>query len=168
MNKKVVCILVCMLLLSMTFSIVTAQKTTKEDENQGINVLNNSPPSNPELTGPDSAILNSKFVIKAVSNDPDGDQIYYRFKIGEDSPPRSWNGPYTSGYQFKLNVRLIGYTGDLIIGFQAKDENNAESDWTYHTVTYKNAKSKPIISPLINMLQNHPILYQLLLRFLRL
>ena len=42
MKEKIIGILICILLLSMTFSVVTAQQMTKEyekDENQGINVL---------------------------------------------------------------------------------------------------------------------------------
>ena len=128
----------------MSFTIAIGQ-VVKKDNIESKNFKYNSPPSDPVLTAPDSARKNTKFVIKAVSTDPDSDKIYYRFKIGQDSPPRSWNGPYYSGYQFRLNVRILRYIGDLVIGFQAKDSNNAESGWSYHTITYKKEKSKTFI-----------------------
>ena len=143
MNRKISVIICIMLLLSMTFTVTTGQMV-KNEKNKNIIYKNNSPPNDPLLTAPESILKNRKFVIKATSNDPENDQIYYRFKIGEDSPPRSWNGPYKSGYQFKLNVRIIGYSGDLIIGFQAKDTYNAESDWSYHTITYTKVKTRTL------------------------
>ena len=124
----------------MTFTISTAKNIS--NKNLSKNYLENSPPSDPVLTGPNSARKNRIFVIKASSNDPDGDQIYYRFKVGEDGQPQSWKGPYKSGYQFNLRIGLLGYTGDLVIGFQAKDVNDAQSQWAYHTTTYTNARSR--------------------------
>ena len=141
MKKKIFAVIVCTLLITTLASF--SATAIKCERKPAINIIKqNSPPSDPVLTAPNSARKNSVFVIKAVSNDPDGDQIYYRFKIGKETPLRSWNGPYTSGYKFNLRVRLIGYIGDLEIGFQAKDVNGAESDWAYHTTTYKNAKSR--------------------------
>jgi len=159
MKKKIGVLICMMLLLSMTFSVVNGKNINK-DNSEITNYLENSPPSNPVLTAPDSATKNSKFVIKATSTDPEGDQIYYRFKIEEDSPPRSWKGPYNSGYQFKLNVRLIGYSGDLIIGFQAKDSNNAESEWSYHTITY--SRERPRTFAFEHLLRSFPLLSQIL------
>ena len=140
--KRRIEVLICMtLLLSMTFSFTTAKHIIK-DYNEITDFLENSPPGNPILIAPDSSAKNSRFIVKAISNDPDGDKIYYRFKIGENSAPCSWSVPFESGYKFKLNVRIIGYSGDLSIGFQAKDTNDAESDWSYHTTTYSKEKSR--------------------------
>jgi hypothetical protein len=141
MKRKIEVLICITLLLSMTFSFTTA-KHIEKDNIEITNFVENSPPSNPILTAPDSATKNSKFIVKAISDDPDGDKIYYRFRIGENSAPRSWSGPFESGYEFKLNVRIIGYSGGLNIGFQAKDTNNAESEWSYHTTTYSKEKSK--------------------------
>ena len=164
-------ILICILLLSMTFSVVTAQQMTKEyekDENQGINVLDNTPPTDPIITCPDTARKNFPFLVRVVSTDLDDDQIYYRVIIGDDGKPSQWIGPRDSGVEYISGVGIFQYTGDITIGFQAKDEHDAESGWSYHTVTLAKAKSKPIISPLINILQNHPHLFLLLRHLLRL
>jgi hypothetical protein len=146
----------------MTFTITTGKMENKE-KNENIKLSNNSPPTDPLLNAPESVIKNRKFVIKATSNDPDNDQIYYRFKIGEGSLPRSWDGPFNSGYQFKLNVRIIGYSGDLIIGFQAKDSYNAESDWSYHTITYSKVNKRTFAY--YDILVNFPLLSQLFQSF---
>jgi len=151
MKRKIGILLCLMLLISMTFTISTGQKIIK-DCNETKNSMENSPPSDPVLTAPDTAKKNTIFVIKALSNDPDGDQIYYRFKIGEDSKPRAWKGPYYSGYQFILRIGILGYKGDLIIGFQAKDINGAESEWCYHTITYTHVRSRTFVFSYLDIL----------------
>jgi len=171
MQKKILGILVCTLLLSMTFSVATAQKMTKEyekDENQGIKVFGNSPPTDPVITCPDKVKENRIFLVRVVSTDPDDDQIYYRLIIGESDKPSQWLGSFDSGVEYASGVGIFQYTGDITIGFQAKDEHDAESGWSYHTITFTKAKSKPIISPLINILQNHPHLFPILQQLLRL
>lgn len=169
MNKKIIGILICVLLLSMTYSVVSAQIMIKEyekDGNQDINVIGNSPPTDPIITCPDVVRKNWIFFVKAVSTDPDNDKIFYRIKVGNDSNPSQWIGPRDSGQGYVTGWGIFQYTGDITIGFQAKDEYGAESDWSYHTVNINKIKSKLIMPPLINILQNNPILYQLLLKFL--
>ena len=171
MKKKIVGVLVCTLLLSMIFSVATAQKMTKEyekDENQGITVLDNSPPTDPVITCPDKVRENRIFLVTVVSTDPDDDQIYYRLKVGIDDNPNLWIGPYDSGVTYATGMGIFRYTGEITIGWQAKDKLGAESGWTYHTITFTKARSKPITSPLIDILHNYPILFHLLQRFLRL
>ena len=169
MNKKIFGILICTLLLSMTYSVATAQKMIKEyekDEFQGINVIGNSPPTDPIITCADVVRKNRIFFVKAVSTDPDDDQIFYRIKVGDESNPSQWIGPRDSGQNYITGMGIFQYTGGITIGFQAKDEYDAESDWSYHTVNLTKVKSKLFISPLIDILQNNPILYQLILKFL--
>ena len=133
MKKKIIGILICMLLLSMTFSVATAQKMIK-DEDQVINVLDNTPPTDPIITCPDVVRKNFPFLVRAVSTDPENDQIYYRIVVGDDGVPSQWIGPRDSGVEFATGMGIFQYTGDIVIGFQAKDEHDAESGWSYHTV----------------------------------
>ena len=139
--KKILGILLCMLLISMTFSVATAQVIIKEDENQGINGFENSPPEDPIITAPDKVRKNWIFLISVVTVDPDGDQIYYRVKVGEDGNPSNWVGPFGSGTKYTSGVGIFGYVGDITIGVQAKDEYDAESDWSYHTITFTEIRS---------------------------
>ena len=144
MKKEIAGILICMLLLSVTFSGATAQKMIKKcekNENQDINILNNSPPTDPVITCPDKVKENRIFFVRAVSSDPDDDQIYYRLKIGEYDKPSQWIGPYDSGVGYATGVGIFKFTGNITIGLQAKDKYDAESGWSYHTITITKAKS---------------------------
>ena len=165
--KKIIGFLICILLLSMTFSVVSAQKTIKEYEKQEINGLENSPPSDPVITCPNQVRKNRVFLVSAVSTDPDGDQVYYRIKVFDEGEPSYWIGPRDSGQEYTTGMGIFQYTGEVIIGFQAKDEYGAESEWSYHTLVITTARSKSLISPIINILQNYPILYQLLQKFIK-
>jgi hypothetical protein len=170
MKNKIIGILVCTLLLSMTFSMTTAQKITKEsvkNEYQIINILGNSPPTDPIITCPDEVRKNGIFLVTAVSTDPDDDQIYYRIKVGDSGNPSQWLGPYDSGVAYMTGMGIFQYTGDISINYQAKDEWDAESGWSTHIITFTKAKSKPNTLTLISILQNYlqmfPILRNLLL-----
>jgi len=138
--KKIIGILVCMLFISMTFSVATGQIIQTEDikENSG---FENSPPTNPIITAPDIVRKNWVFLVSMVATDPEEDQIYYRIKVGEEGNPSNWVGPYDSGQEYITGMGIFRYVGDLVIGIQAKDEHGAESDWSLHTITFTNARS---------------------------
>lgn len=143
MKKKIGTIICFMLLLSITTSVVSGQVI--EEENKFIKLKSkNTPPNNPIISAPDEVIKNRVFILKFISTDPDGDKIFYRIKMGEAGTPSNWIGPFESGFEEKLRVRIMFYTGDLIFGVQAKDEHGATSDWSYHTITYLNTRSQNI------------------------
>jgi hypothetical protein len=152
MKKKIGTIICFMLLLSMTSIVVTGQKIDiKNDKN--IIIYQNNPPTEPIITAPDKTKIYSDIVIKVVSTDPDEDKIYYRFRLTEKGPPSNWVGPYDSGIDEEWRFRTF-HIGDLTIGAQAKDENGATSDWSYHTVSYTRAHSRNIFgNTLLNFLQ---------------
>jgi hypothetical protein len=165
MKNKIICILVCMLLLSLTLSMTSAQKITKEnekDENQATTVIDNSPPTDPIITAPDTVRKNMVFIAGIVSTDPEEDQIYYRVNVGEEDNPSNWGGPYESGIEFKTGVGIFQVEGEITFSWQAKDEHGAESGWSHHTITFTKSRSKPITSTFIDILQNYPRLLQLL------
>ena len=143
--KKILGILLCMLLISMTFSVTTAQIMIKEDENKNISNFENSPPENPIITAPDTVRKNWVFLVSIVAVDPDDDQIYYRIKVGEEGNPSNWVGPFESGKKYTTGIGIFGYTGEITIGCQVKDEYDAESDWSYHTITFIHVKSRNIV-----------------------
>lgn len=58
--------------------------------------LPSNPPDQPVLTGPDLGIVNELCSFSAVTTDPDGDDLYYRFDWG-DGHDSGWLGPFTSG-----------------------------------------------------------------------
>ena len=132
-----------MILLTVLSTVVSASIIRENEEKRIVTCLNN-PPTEPIITITDKANINSDIVIKVVSTDTDEDKIYYRFKLTEEGPPSNWVGPYDSGIEEEWRFKTF-HIGDLIIGAQAKDENGATSDWSYHTITYTLAHSRNII-----------------------
>ncbi len=58
--------------------------------------LPSQPPDQPVLTGPDVGIVNEPCFFTAVTTDPDGDDLYYRFDWG-NGHDSGWLGPFNSG-----------------------------------------------------------------------
>jgi hypothetical protein len=145
MKKKIGTIFCLMLLLSMTSLVISAEEITEEHSDLYWLQSVNSPPLEPTISAPEKIVKNKAFSTKIALEDPDGDKVYYRFKVGKDSKASIWEGPYESGFIEKLRVRIMFYTGDLTIGAQAKDEHGATSDWSYYTTTYINTREINII-----------------------
>ncbi len=143
MKKKIGGIICFMLLLSMTATLVAGQKIN-DTHNKYINLNQNDPPTEPVITAPDKVNIYSEIVLKVVSTDPNEDKIHYRFKLTEKGKPSNWVGPYESGIEEKWSLKIF-HIGDIKIGAQAKDENGATSDWSYHKVTYTKAYSRNTI-----------------------
>jgi len=151
MKKKIVGILVCMLLvITINLIAVSAQK---------MNVItDNSPPSNPIVTIPEKVIRGKLFTVEAVSTDPDGDDVYYRDEFMGCAG--RWIGPYPSGQKYSYKIFLTVFPGTYTLGVQAKDINEAESEWTYVQINV--TKNKAINTPFLNFLQQYPNLFPIL------
>jgi hypothetical protein len=151
MQKKIVSILVCMLLIiTTTFIAVSAQK---------INVItDNSPPNKPIVTVPEKVTRGKLFTVEAVSTDPDGDDVYYRDEFMGCAG--RWIGPYPSGQKYSYKIFLTVFPGTYTLGVQAKDINEAESEWTYVQINV--TKNKAINTPFLNFLQQYPNLFRIL------
>jgi hypothetical protein len=165
LKKKIVGILIFVLMLCVAFSVATGQKMIKTYENQYIDILNNSPPTDPVISCPDKVKENRIFFLRAVSSDPDDDQIYYRLQIGESDKPSQWIGPYDSGVEYATGVGIFKFTGNITIGLQAKDKYDAESGWSYHTLTI--TKMKSIFISNLNILEQISLRFPLLTRLLQ-
>lgn len=91
----------------------------------------NNPPDKPDMPSgcPYGGITMIPFGFYAKTNDPDGDNICYRFDWGDGSTT-SWTDFVPSGtYVSKKHVFiLVGY--NLPVRVQAKDENGAVSPWS--------------------------------------
>ena len=164
MRKKIICILICTLFLTITFSLTSAEKLIigYEKEKDSHNLLfENNPPTDPSITCPDTVKKNRIFLTRASSVDPDGDNIYYRLKVGENSEPSQWIGPRESGVEYVTGMGIFNYVGEIIIGFQAKDEYDAESNWSYHTITFIKSRSRNFYSSIQLFSLLNPILQRL-------
>ena len=167
MKRKIICLFLCMLLLGTTMSY-TAVATRAEKEEKRI-ISNNLPPDAPTVTCPDEVKRGQTFSITVFTIDPDGDDVYYRVKIGGSA--NDWKGTYPSGMEQDQNLNLLSPAGAYELGVQAKDEYGAESDWTYVEISVK-TKTKGIESirtlMFTNLIENNPNILPLLQLLLRL
>lgn len=157
MNKKVLVLLVCMLLVSFLATGAASADACKRKPNT-TQIIQNSPPDAPEVTVPNEVRRASWLNIETVSTDPENDNVYYKYDI--DGHDYGWVGPFKSGEKHIEKVKLIVPTGSYTLGVKAKDTHDAESEWTYTNINVVRTKSAPI--PLIRLLQNRISLFTLL------
>jgi hypothetical protein len=105
-------------------------------------ISSNEPPETPTPPdGPESGILGIQYPFTAVTNDPEGDNISYKFDWGDENIS-GWLGPYSSGSP-ATGQHAWNALGDFTVRVKAKDTNGAESDWSEpHVISITNA---PII-----------------------
>jgi len=116
-------------------------------------------PDIPTITGPTSGKIGTEYIYTASSTDPNGDNIQYKFKFGNNEETE-WLDP-NSG-----NDRTYSYTfhkeGDFVIKAKAKDSHGAESDWSQIEVSMPRIKPSAssifINNILLRFLENHQIL----------
>jgi len=163
MKRKIFAILICALLINtlMSFS-ATAIKCEKKPAKDLVKL--NSPPDAPEVKIPETVRQGGWLRIKTITSDPDNDNVYYKFDInGHDY---GWVGPFQSDEEHLERVIILVPLGQYTLGVQAKDTNDAMSDWTYTDFTV--VKTKSISSPFFNFLQSHQNLFPILRLMFRL
>jgi len=67
-----------------------------DTDTAGIFVLKNTPPCRPDIKGDTFGEPGQELTFRAIGEDPDGDDIFYRFKWGDDTQT-DWIGPVGSG-----------------------------------------------------------------------
>ena len=136
MNKKIIGILIGMLFL-VPISTVIAD----DDEGNGSNRAPCAPIIVEDSSGDDKLECQCTFY----SNDPDGDNVFYRIDWGDskvelikplddDEKVVPWDGPYDSGYQLSLNHKY-SQRGKYEITIISKDIYDLESPETKLSVT---------------------------------
>ncbi|KYK25880.1 hypothetical protein AYK20_04305 [Thermoplasmatales archaeon SG8-52-1] len=109
--------------------------------------IGNSPPDIPVISGPITGGVGAKYGYSIVSNDIDGDDIYY-YIDWDDGTNSGWNGPYPSGQSAKINHTWTS-PGTYYIKGKAKDIYNDESSWTdtiIVTIVENNLPTTPTIN----------------------
>jgi hypothetical protein len=149
MQKKIVGILVGTLLIAAAVLPVAGTMNV---------ITDNSPPNKPIVTVPEKVTRGKLFTVDAVSSDPDGDAVYYRDEFMGCAG--RWIGPYPSGQKYSYKIFLTVFPGTYTLGVQAKDINEAESEWTY--VQFNVTKNKAINTPFLNFLQQYLNLFPIL------
>jgi len=68
-----------------------------------------------------------------MSTDPDGDEVYYRVRIGDAY--NEWKGPFSCGTDQNLMFNFIVPLGTYDLEVRAKDVHDAESEWSSVSIT---------------------------------
>lgn len=126
----------------------------------------NNPPDIPTITGPQTGNIGTAYDYTFVTTDPDGDGVLYYIEWG-DGNTENWIGPSPSNQDVIISHTY--YAEDTFtIRAKAQDASaEYESDWGTFSVSMP--RNKQVINiPFLNILEEHPILYQLLQRFLQL
>jgi hypothetical protein len=154
MKKKILVIMICMLVITTVASFSTTAIKCERKPSTHAPKLNKAPYA-PKVKIPCEVKRGSEFYIKAITTDPNNDNIYYKYDI--DGSDYGWIGPYQSGEEFLDKIEMTLPVGAHTLGVKAKDTYNAESDWTY--ADFIVLKTKAITSPLLNFLYSHPNLF---------
>jgi len=85
-----------------------------------------NPPEAPTISGPTSGIAGIEYEFTFVSEDPDGDDVYYYVDWGDETY-NDWIGPYQSGEEITL-THTFTEKGAFSITAKAKDAYGVQSD----------------------------------------
>jgi hypothetical protein len=115
-------------------------------------------PIKPVISGPSDVKTGQEYEYSASTIDPNGDKLYYFFDWGDGSD---------SGWIEKSKASHIWTNkGTSDVRVKAKDEHSAESEWS-NPLSISMSKSKAVNRPILNFLENCPVLFQLLQRILQ-
>ncbi len=95
-------------------------------------LITSLPPDAPIIDGPTSGKQGTYYNFTFNSVDPDGEDVYYYIKWGDNSE-EDWNGPHPSGVDFEI-AHSFPFKKTFTIEAKAKDISDAESNWTYFDV----------------------------------
>jgi hypothetical protein len=88
-----------------------------------------TPPDKPDTpNGPTTGESKTSYTYSTVTDDTDGDQVFYLFDWG-DNTQSEWFGPYQSGEVIQAS-HIWNKKGDYQIRVKAKDEHGVESEWS--------------------------------------
>lgn len=103
----------------------------------------NSPPTIPEISGPNNANINTPYQYSFHSFDPELDDISY-YIIWGDGNITDWTEPQSSGSSSYTEKHEWAEEGTFKITAQAKDTHNAKSGWSDEfEVKVKKGRSRP-------------------------
>jgi len=128
-----------------------------------ITIIENDPPTIPNIEGPASGKAGKDHTYKFTSTDPDGNQVAYYVDWGDGSQA-SWSSFHPSGDSYSISHTWIE-DGRFTIKAKSKDIYSAESDWEEHVIDIP--RNRAISNELIlRYLERLPFL-EILLNLLR-
>ena len=126
---------------------------------------NNGPYKPYTPVGPIKFKVNELKDYTTLAIDPEEDLIYFLWDWG-DGTTSDWEGPYES-QETATASHSWSDQEDYQIKVKAKDEYGTESEWS-DPLSISVPRNRAINTPFLNFLEQYPIMYQLLLRFLQL
>ena len=151
-----------------TISLKVIDDDDKEDTDDAtvtITEANTAPNKPAKPTGQASGKPGTEYEYSSQTTDPENDQVEYLFDWGDDTDS-GWLGLQDSGTQVTAS-HIWDEKGDYEIKVKARDEHGLESEWS-DPLAISMPKNRGINIFFFNFLQQYPILYQLLQRFLKL
>jgi hypothetical protein len=136
-----------------------------------VTITDNSPPDQPDKpSGDTSGKAGTSHTYSTSTDDPDGDQIWYKWDWGDIIS--DWDGPYNSGDPV-ITSHMWSNQGTYAVKVKAKDDPNGDGDlsdglesiWS-DPLNVNMPKIKIINTPFIEFLKNHLYLFPLLQRIL--
>jgi hypothetical protein len=116
-----------------------------------------TPPVKPETPqGPSRGKTGEEFIYTAVTSDPDGDDIYYRWNWG-DGTLSNWLGPYESGEECETTY-IWNQKGTFGISVQAKDTNGKLGEWS-DPLEITMTKTKGVFSSIFEIFKLHSLFF---------
>jgi len=137
-----------------------------EDNFPYMNPITISYPDKPvRPIGPSSGKIKEEFTYNFCGSDSKGLYLYYLVDWGDDSNG-VWLGPFHSNLSIDIS-HIWQSRGEYNIRVKTRNVIGAESVWS-DPLSVSMPKNKAINTPVFSFLQNHPILFQLLQRFIKL
>jgi hypothetical protein len=106
-------------------------------------------PLQPSIIGPNTGQINTAISYSFVSEDPEGDPIYYFVDWGYNDET-SFIGPFKSG-EMTSDTNTWYFEGAYIIKVMAIDEYGAYSDWRFLTISVPKKASNLLIDRLCDI-----------------
>jgi len=131
-----------------------------------VTVYENTAPEEPSISGPSNGEPRNEYSFTFTATDPEGgygDKVSYCIDW-DDGSSLEWTDFVSSGTGV-TRQHTWSSRNQFTIKAKTKDLNGAESGWA--TKSFSTPKNKPYINtPFMQFLQQHPLIYQLLQRFL--
>lgn len=123
-----------------------------------VTIVESDPPEKPIITGPKSGKPGTLLTFKFVTEDPDGNDVYYQIYWG-DGQYIPYTGPYSSGEEVTFK-HAWSTPGSYTIIAKAKDEYGEKSPQSSFRLSI--SKTRVVYKSFIKFLQNHPNLLPIL------
>ena len=124
------------------------------------NISAYQPPDIPVIQGPSKGKVGVEYTFYISTRDPNDDDVYYLISWGDDINS-DWLGPFQSGEEISVS-HTWAEEGTFKIRARAKDTFGCIGEWSEISITVP--RNRAAKNPFLELLENHPVLYQLLQR----